>query len=220
MTPLILSILVVQLAGLLLMVVWASVLRMKWKELSIGLGFRLFSIDRVTLRLIPLGGYLAFHDANEPADAGMAQTYQDTALWKKLVLGFAPTATLFGLSAAVLGARAWQDFLSGLAQIGLGAISPLGTAQALLSDAVRVSADEPFIELLALTCAKVCACTIVLFPVTAIGSSLLEALRVFGASVEMVNKIQLGSILIVIPVYLSWLLSIVVFVVYRIMGAP
>jgi len=219
MTWLILSIVVVQLVGLMVMVVWALVLHMKWKEVSIGFGFRLVSIDKVTLRLIPLGGYLAFYDANEPADAGLAQTYQDTALWKKLVLGFAPTATLYGLSAAVLGERAWQGFLSGLPQVGLGAISPLGTAQSLLSDAVRVSSEEPFIVLLALTCAKVCAYSIVLFPVTAIGSSLLEALRVFGASVDLVNKIQLGSILIVIPVYLSWLLAIAVFVAYRLMGA-
>ena len=87
MTSLFIAVLLVAVLHVALMAFWSWALRVRYAEVSFGLGLKLFSIGRLTVRLFPLGGFVRHLEGSEghqlPADETI---FEKLSLWKRIAL--------------------------------------------------------------------------------------------------------------------------------------
>lgn len=185
-------------------------------ELSFGLGPRLLRMGRLSIRLLPVGGAVRFQtaDATMPADDADIdpQHLEAQPLWAQLFIGASGCLALIALACALLGGMAGvQALAGGFANIIIGALSPLHTAQALLARVDAAAHGLPFSTLLGLTAATTAALNLLPLP-GANGGYLLGALgKSAGLGKHWPASVTQILLLAYVALAASWLVAAVVY---------
>jgi membrane-associated protease RseP (regulator of RpoE activity) len=143
---------------------------------SLGFGPQLFAIGRVSVRLIPAGGFVRMHDNREDPVDQRPDAYDEQPRLVRVLLNLSGCAALVGLVVAMRGGQGWQSFLHGFEQILAGVISPPDTGVGLVDGYVlRVDAGG-FLAAFSILTAKIAAFNLLPVPILNGGQALQELL--------------------------------------------
>ena len=144
---------------------------------------------RVTIRCLPIGGYVKFYDATNEEDKTDAEvTFPLDTLPPRPFHALHPClrgavilsgcATLLLVAAICLGpSEAWTAFLRGFSQFPAAAVAPISTGKELVARLADVATHLPFDTALGLLCAKAAALNLLPLPVLNGGAFLLTVIR-------------------------------------------
>ena len=150
---------------------------------SLGFGGALFQSGVFRLGIIPTGGYVSFRDSREepvPLEE-MKSALDGRSTLEQIFIVLSGCVVLLGVGYVAAGERAVQAFLSLPAQALAGAISPLGEAQALLTDCSAFVATASTTALFGVVAAKVAALNLLPLPTTNGGAALAMVGRKLSA---------------------------------------
>lgn len=190
-----------------------AALGVKVREVSIGLGPLAFSIGRLSFRALPFGGAVRFKDSREEEiDASdMRDAFDGRSVFIQIVIGLSGCIALLAIAGVTLQAEGIRAFIDGFAQIVVGALSPMGKAQALLAQAQQKLAGLPFLAVLGLVAAKLAAFN--LMPLPAANGGFVIATIGRGLGVAKYWPAQLTPVLLLayLALAVSWLVALAVY---------
>lgn len=136
---------------------WAA--GVKIKEIALGFGPTLLRYKSLTLKLVPLTGYLKFLDTRDlaPSDDNITGAFDLQPTSRQIMIVLTGSTVQLLLATVLLGQSAWQDFLAFPEQYVMGALSPFELAPSLLRDAYHLIQSTPLLTLLGIVAAKMAA---------------------------------------------------------------
>lgn len=212
---LIVSIFLVMAVHVLSFALAARIFRIQVLGISLGYGWKLFSVGLITIRLIPLGGFTKLLDTRdeERQYADPKQAFNHQSMWVQLLVVLSGLVILILVASLVLGDQVVPLLTSGMQQWILAAILPLSKAQEYLQQIMQFIGDASFIEILAVTAVKMTAMNLLPFPNLNGGQALLILAR--GGKPHAVWEDQVTKWLYwpVVLMYLSLMIALGYFVI-------
>lgn len=185
------------------------------RELTLGLGPTAFTVGRLRVKAFPFGGAVRFKDSREEAldAADMRDALDGRPLAVQVFIGLSGCLALILVAVATLQIGAIRALVDGFPQIVLGALSPLGTAQALLAEAVERVAGQSFAVVLGLVAAKLAAFNLLPLPGANGGFVIATLARWAGVARLWPQALTTALLMVYLAIALSWVCALVVHLV-------
>jgi hypothetical protein len=194
---------------------WAAThLGVRVREVSFGVGPVLKRFGMLTIRLLPVGGFVKFKDSRTEyiAPTDMRDAFDAQPLAVRLTIGASGCAALLLMVTATAQFEGLRAFASGFGQFFSGGLSPLGDAQELLEDAQAVSRTLSFATLLGFAAAKFAAFNLLPFPACNGGFMLAEPFRKTALARQWPAGLTTGFSLLQIALSFSWMFALAAYV--------
>lgn len=178
------------------------------RRIGYGVGPALFSVGKAQLKLLPFAGSLVLKDTREEQiydDEPGGDIYNERPLWQQLTVPLIGVAVPLILALGWLGAQGWHSFTGAFAQIIVGALAPLNTAQLLLADGDVFARSHGFTLVAALVSVKLCAFNLLPFGGLTGGQVLLALARGGKPYVAWEETVAKWLLLPGLAVLLAWL---------------
>jgi membrane-associated protease RseP (regulator of RpoE activity) len=198
----------------------ARLFRITVREINFGIGPMLFRRGKVTVRALPLGGWVRFKDTRQegiPSESPPNAVDDAFNFKPKVVQAAVPLLGALSLllwSILLRPSAALPSFVHGFTQIIAGAFNPMTLAQNDLSAMARVEATEGFVVLLGILAAKIGAFNLLPLPSLNGGQAILALLRKDGRETPQWQADLTGSgwaILPLLTLFLCWLIALAVY---------
>ena len=183
------------------------------REVSFGFGPVLKRFGVLTIKLVPLGGFVKLKDSREeyiePWDMDDALDAQPLAA--RLAIGASGCVALLLVVAATAQFDGLRAFASGFGQFFSGALSPLGDAQRLLGGVSTAVHASSFVTLFGLAAAKFAAVNLLPFPANNGGFMLAALFKNTALARWWPAGLTTCLTLAQIGLSLSWLFAVAVY---------
>jgi membrane-associated protease RseP (regulator of RpoE activity) len=210
---LILAIAVPVLVHLLAMALSARVTSITVRDITFGLGPRLFTIGMFHVALLPFGGNVRLAMlADLSADEDEGNAFDMQPAWKRVLLPLSGPLALLGLGYVLLGASAMDRLNEGFAQWLGGAISPLGQAQTLLHAFAARLPQMSLTVLIGVAACKFAALNLIPYASSNGLQAIVGTLPPHSpATVRFTRTLSRAMLPLTLLLYGSWLLAILAF---------
>jgi membrane-associated protease RseP (regulator of RpoE activity) len=152
------------------------------REVSFGFGKAIFTQGRLTIRVLPVGGFVKFKDTrteliSREESSEVVDAFNHKPGIVQATIPLAGAGVLVLAAALIQPASAVFEVLTGFRQIVAGALGPLSVAQTYIHAAYDLTRSDGFWALFAVLAAKVAAFNLLPFPWTNGGQAVLALLR-------------------------------------------
>jgi|CXWL01.1.fsa_nt_gi membrane-associated protease RseP (regulator of RpoE activity) len=183
------------------------------REVSFGVGPRLWSFGLVQIRALPLGGSIKMKDAREE-ELSVRESwgaFDQMPTWKQFLLPLSGPLIILGLALLILRNEGVQALFSAFAQMWMGALNPTTLAQQYLARVEPLAIEGALASAVALVGVKVCAYNLLPFPPLNGGHAIFAIGKRFGLTAAAEQKLTNFCIWPVLFLYLAWLFAFGVF---------
>lgn len=184
------------------------------RKISYGVGPTLLTVDKVSIKLLPLAGNVVLKDTREETlydDDPCLDAYNFQPLWKQVALPLSGVAVLLALSLGILGASGWHSLVAAFGQIINGALAPLSVAQELLGVGETFARTHGFALVFALFALKLCAFNLLPFAGLNGGQALLAIARGGRPFVAWEETLAKWLLLPGLAILLAWATALAVY---------
>lgn len=160
----------------------AMLFGVRLRQVSFGFGKKLVMHGLLTIRAVPLGGYVRFKNTGdyEYADVDSVGAFNHKSKLVQALIPLAGSGALLLIAMLIQPTTAIAELLEGFRQIVVGAFAPGSTAQQNIDATYTLAARAGFVGLVGLLAAKFAAFNLLPFPWTNGGQALLALLRADG----------------------------------------
>lgn len=179
------------------------------REISLGTGKLIFSRGIVSIRALPLGGFVKFKDTRTEPDGTTEDAYNHKPRLVQAMIPLAGAGVLVLVAMLLRPASAASEIIAGFRQIAAGALSPLSTAQTYIQGAYSLATEQGFIALLGLLAAKTAAFNLLPFPFLNGGQALFTLLRPDRTvTPQWEERVTQFTMLLFLALVAAWLFSL------------
>lgn len=188
----------------------ARMLGISVRRVSYGVGPTLYSGHLIAIKAFPLGGYVKMKDSREELLKydELADAFDHQSVWKQVVVPLAGNAALLLLAVAVLGVEGWNSFVRAFAQVFLGALNPLSTAQTYLQSFADFARDRSAVAVLALVASKLAAINLLPFGAFNGWHAVLAVLRGGGPALKHEERLQRWGLILTLILCVLWMVAV------------
>jgi membrane-associated protease RseP (regulator of RpoE activity) len=152
------------------------------REISFGFGKAILIRGKLTLRAVPIGGFVKFKDTRSESisheeDPEVEDAFNHKPRVVQATIPLAGAGALVLVAALAQPASGVSEVIAGFRQILTGALGPLSTAQTYIHATYALTEDYGFWALFGVLAAKVAAFNLLPFPWTNGGQAILALLR-------------------------------------------
>ncbi len=185
------------------------------RELSVGYGpvvgrLRVRGVS-VRLRIVPLGGYVAFwrRDDDPPPPPG-TRLFDELPGYRRAAAQLAGPAVLLVAGFALAGEGAFRAAWGGAKGFVLGALAPTGAGADLLAEVLGAGRIQPLLPLFGLAFGVIAGFNLLPLPTLNGGAALLEVLVSRGKSAERFRVVvAVVGTLVALAALVSWIVAAV-----------
>lgn len=180
------------------------------REVSFGIGTKIFTRGKVIVRLLPFGGgYAKFADSTETPEADPATTFNHKPAIVRVAILLVGCGSLILLAAMIPGVAGVPEVTAGFRQVIAGAFSPTSAAQTYIQALLDRSTSEGFMVVLGVLAAKMAAFNLLPIPILNGGQALLALVPTDPNVVPGWHHTAMQfSILVLLALMASWLYAI------------
>jgi len=178
-------------------------------EIGFGFGPKLFNTGKVSVKSLPLGGYVKLLDSRadsiEEHDNKYAFDLKPT--WVRVLITLSGCVFVLLVASLFLGKDVIQVFTNSFSTIFSGAASPTGSAQVYIDSAKAYILSNPANLVFSVTAVYFAAFNLFPLPMLNGGRALLELL---GRSDKIIGPMNIIGLIAWVLIFLSWLSALVI----------
>ena len=188
------------------------------KEISFGVGKRIFSYDKISIRVFLLSGFVSFIDSRDEFidKTNLARAFNHQSTIIQLTVALSGAMTVMIVSFSILGISAGEIMKEGFTQIVLGAISPFNKAQEYIGLAEKYTSNLPIIELIGYSGAKLTALNLLPFSIFNGGQAIIILAKLGQSQTSWEEKVTKLLAIPALLIFLSWAIAFIWYAVISI----
>jgi hypothetical protein len=185
------------------------------REVTLGLGPTAFTVGRLRVKALPFGGAVRFKDSREEAldAADMRDALDGRPLGVQLLVGLSGCLALIALAVATVHGEGLRAVVEGFVQIVAGALSPMGTAQALLAEAAQRLAELPRLAVVGLVAAKLAAFNLLPLPGANGGFVIATLARAVGITKAWPQPLTMALLFVYLAIGVAWVVALAMYLI-------